>query len=79
MESITKINFTDEMTSDVMKILDPDSTEKVGVKMLKDNLPKLYAEDVSSSSHKTKASSLLEASIEVRVAILCSLLLVEIY
>ena len=68
LESMTKINFTDEMISDVMKIIDPDSTENVGVKMLKDNLPKLYADDSSSSSsssQKAKTTSHLEATIEV--------------
>lgn len=66
---MTKINFTDEMISDVMKIVDPDSTENVGVKMLKDSWPKLYADDSSpssKSSQKAKTASHLEATIEVR-------------
>jgi hypothetical protein len=52
LESMTKINFTDVMLADVMKVLDPDHTNKVGVKMLKENIPKLSADDPKEKAKK---------------------------
>jgi len=60
LESMTKINFTDVMLADVMKVLDPDHTNKVGVKMLKENIPKLSADDPKEKAKKPPPQEAVE-------------------